>query len=66
MEDKTNGNRIRTLLIISVLLNILFASLTVYFLFENSQMQGRIMDFSTSYNQLVLSVKDLEQRLNMT
>lgn len=66
MEDRTRDNRVKIILVVSILLNILFASLVTYFLLENNQMQDQIVGLSSSYNQTVLSMKSLEQQLNMT
>jgi len=66
MEHKTYDRRIKIMLVVSILFNALFASLTTYFSLENNQMQDQIVDLSSSYNQLVLSMKSLEQQLNMT
>ncbi|MGB9622270.1 MAG: hypothetical protein ACPL07_00350, partial [Candidatus Bathyarchaeia archaeon] len=66
METKKYDKRIRIILVISILLNILFASFMTYFLLQNNQMQDQIVGLSSSYNQLVLSMKGLEQQLNMT
>ncbi|MBS7630905.1 hypothetical protein KEJ47_04935 [Candidatus Bathyarchaeota archaeon] len=66
MEDRTRDNRVKIILVVSILLNILFASLATHFLLENNQMQDQIVDLSSSYNQIVLSMKSLEQQLNMT
>lgn len=66
MESRAYDNRVKIILVVSILLNILFASLMAHFLLENNQMQDQIVDLSTSYNQVVLSMKSLEQQLNMT
>jgi uncharacterized protein len=63
MESKNNN---RNLVLLSVIVNILLASLSGYLILEKSQVNNQMTDYVSKINELTESTINLEQQLNMT
>lgn len=56
----------RNLLIVSIVLNILLASIAGFTMWKSMDQRGQIKELSHSYNELTESYRSLEEQLNMT
>jgi uncharacterized protein len=71
-EDPENNvnvepkNKHRNIVLLSVIVNILLASLSGYLILEKFQFNNQITDYSSKINELTESTINLEQQLNMT
>jgi len=66
MEENASRNSYRSLLILSVVVNVLLASFAGYTLWQGEKLRSQINVLSQSYNELAESRRNLEQQLNMT
>lgn len=66
MEEKPLKRPLRGLLILSIVINVVLASLAGYALRQSWDLRGRINDLSEAYSDLTEYRRNLEQRLNMT
>ncbi len=66
MERGARGSHIRIALLLSMVINLLFAVYAGYTIGQSNRLREQIDDLSGSYSDLAESSRSLEQRLNVT
>lgn len=66
MEEKPRGNRLRNVLVLSMLINLVLAVFTGYVSEEGNRLRGQIDDLTSSHNLLLERTRNMEQQLNFT
>lgn len=66
VEKKVIRNNLRTVLILSIIINIMLAFFIGVTIKQSNSLRSRIDEISYSYNELIDSYRSLEQQLNIT
>jgi len=66
MEENRSYNRIRNVLIVSMVINLILALFAGYTYGEGNRLREQISELSSAYSELVESTRNLEQQLNVT
>lgn len=66
MEEQPKRNRLRNLLVLSMLINLILAVFTGYASVEGNRLRGQIDDLTSSHNLLLERARNMEQQLNFT
>jgi uncharacterized protein len=66
MEENRSYHRIRNVLIVSMVINLILALFAGYTYGEGNRLKEQISELSSAYSELVESTRNLEQQLNVT